>query len=143
AIADALALSPPPILAKAPGTLAFEGLYLHSIAGVALPQPEHRWLKRQSDGSVAVVSDVPFMESIYYAEGGKNQGFTRYEIECWGDSSYNQRLEFEPGGAIVTLPGLGAEWERRNIPVPLRALFLPNSRPDPYSAAQVLESVLT
>lgn len=136
----------PAILEKAPGQLTFDGLYRHKSRGQAIDVPEHRWVKRQEDGSVAAACDLPFMKSLTFAEGGRRQGFTRYENRSAGRDGgpgYELTMEFEPGKVFVTRRGVRGDWDRKEFSVPARALFDPNSRPDPYCAIQVLERLIT
>jgi len=134
---------PPPVVEQAPGKLVFEGLYRHRSHGQVMDTPEHRWLKRQEDGLMAVVSDVPFMETVFYVEGGRNQGFTRYESQCWGNDAYSMTMEFETGKVLVSWPDAHGNWESNEYAVPARSLFAPNSEPDPYCTAPIMGEILS
>jgi len=140
AIEQAYEPPPPAILAQAPGELIFEGLYRHRRAGEVLGV-ERRWIKRQEDRTTAVVCELPFIDTVYYGQGGPRQGLARYEVIPLSGNAPILKMEFATGKVWVTRSDPNEHWDRREFAVPALALFEPNSEVDPYCVVQVLEGV--
>jgi len=111
------------------GEVVFEGSYQHDGRG-----QDHQAVRLRQDGSLLAVAEMPFMEQKTTAEGNIEEGLTYYAID--GDN-YKIAMEFEPGKVFVTRNGIRENWERKQFDVPEEAVFVPNTRPDPYCMQQV------
>ncbi|HUW60696.1 MAG TPA: M56 family metallopeptidase [Candidatus Bathyarchaeia archaeon] len=132
--AAATPMPPSTAIEEVPGELIFDGSYRHGERGEA-----RMAVKREEDGSMTAISEMPFSGSTELARGRQDKGVTHYEIK--GDG-YFIAMDFEPGKAIVTRKGVREDWDRKEFEVPADAFFDPNARPDSYCAAQVYARIL-
>lgn len=111
------------------GEVIFEGSYQHGGRG-----QDRQTVRRREDGSLVAEAELPFMEQKTVAAGNAEQVLTYYAID--GDN-YRIIMEFEPGKVYVTRSGVREDWDHKAFDVPEDAIFVPNSRPDPYCMQQV------
>lgn len=124
-----------------PGKVIFHGKYRHRSRGGELPEPGELWLKQTETGAVTAITRLPFMNSTEIAKGNEARQIIAYASvrEAQGDKpGYRLDLNIQDGQVLVTRRGIREDWDDRALPVPKGALFDPNSRPDPYAAANIV-----
>ncbi len=150
--ASAQEASPPPSpatshiaaldLSQLPGEVIFEGTYTHRSRGREYSAPGTLTLRQTEDGAITAVTQLPFFRNMtYIALGDKDNRLTRYRSfkpASGDDPGYESTLEFEEGRLLRTQRGIRQDEDAREIPVPTGAAFDPNTRPDPYCAANIL-----
>jgi protocatechuate 3,4-dioxygenase beta subunit len=129
------------IIEALPGKLIFKGAYLHRSRGSDLPDPSPVWLKQTEDGGLIAASDLPAFATTYVAYGASNGRFQRYV--SYGRAARGnppRKSDMALGENLVTVAYEGGEKDGQveKLTVPEGATFDPNSRPDPYIAANVL-----
>jgi len=134
-------LEPVPAVEEAPGKVIFQGRYRHWRGGREIAEPGALWLKQQEDGTLAAIAHLPFTNSTSVAQGDKDNRLTRYETRSEssdGRPGYRIALECLEDKALATRSGLREDWDNKELAVPGGAVFDPNTRPDPYCAANIL-----
>lgn len=131
----------PSAVEGAPGKLIFHGKYRHRSRGHDIPEPGELWLKETEPGAVTAIVHLPFMNSTEIAKGGEANQIIEYRTvrEPEGDNpGYRIDLDIQNGQVMVTRRNVREDWDGKALPVPEGALFDPNSRPDPYAAANII-----
>jgi len=129
--------APPPQVEEAPGELILEAHYAHWSRRNPIQEPATLWLKQAPDGAITAVSQAPFTNATYIAAGDAQHRLLRYDTlaEARG---YSIQLGIQDGKVLVTRRGVRDDLDDKELPVPPGALFDPNTRPDPYCAANFL-----
>ncbi len=122
-------------LSQLPGKVIFEGTYTHRSRGSEYSAPGRLRLTQTEDGAITAIAEPPLLNTTYVAFGDKRNRLTRYRIDAPG---YDIILQFEEGKLLRTQRGIRQDEDAREIPVPTGAAFDPNTRPDPYCAANIL-----
>lgn len=124
-----------------PGKVVFHGTYRHRSRGSDIPEPGELWLKQTGTGAIAAITHLPFMHTTEIARGDETHRIVEYTTvrDAQGDNpGYRIELKIGDGEVRVTRRNVREDWDDQALPVPEGALFDPNSRPDPYAAANIL-----
>jgi len=128
-----------PAVKDLPGTLVFQGQYIHRSRGSDRGTGS-LWVKEQENGAISVLSQLPFFREtalavgdaghrpVYYAASREAQG--RYP-------AFEARLDFHESKA-VQIRHWGDEHDDKEFPIEPGVLFDLNSRPDPYAVVNIL-----
>jgi parallel beta-helix repeat protein len=131
-----------PVVKDLPGALIFHGRYKHISRGRDYGAPGELWLKQNQDGAVTAITYLPFMATTNIASGDGQNRLIRYKEERQSSSAgrpgYSIDLELLNGKVLLTRRGVRQDCDGKELMVPEGALFSPNSRPDPYCAANIL-----
>ena len=134
--------APPQKLAELPGAVLFEGRYRHFSRGSAINEPQDLWIKK--DGTkIGILSRAPFLRGVTVACGDEQNKPPLGSYESLADNGSGQlssqsSMTIQPGKVKVTRKNEQGETINEEYTVPGGAWFDPNSRPDPYCAAQLL-----
>lgn len=131
----------PGAVEEAPGKLIFHGKYRHRSRGHDIPEPAELWLKETASGAVTAVVRLPFRNATEVARGNDAHQIVEYSTvrETEGDDpGYRIELDIQNGQVLVTRRNVREDWDNKALSVPEDALFDPNSRPDPYAAANII-----
>jgi len=127
-------IAAPAAVAELPGTLIFEGAYVHKSRGYENPKPSKLWIKQREDGGLSVAAR--------FDEGGMDMVTANTEnriTQFLGiGEGYKHQLDIEDGKVLLTRRGIRADKDQAPLAVPPGAYFDPNSRPDMYVAANIL-----
>ncbi len=124
-----------------PGKVIFHGTYRHRSRGSDIPEPGELWLKQTETGAIAAITHLPFMHTTEIARGDETHRVVEYNTvsDAQGDTpGYRIAITIGDGEVRVTRRNVREDWDDQVLPVPKGALFDPNSRPDPYAAANIL-----
>ncbi|MCC6487147.1 MAG: M48 family metalloprotease, partial [Candidatus Hydrogenedentes bacterium] len=120
-----------------PGELVFKGAYFHRSRGSDLSAPSVVWIKKTGEGEFIAASYLPSINETTVAYVSKQSLLRRYEGHYHGrdgQTSFRRFLELADGTVGVTNEGGEKDGQFETLTVPSKALFMPNSRPDSYSA---------
>jgi len=119
----------------------FKGTYEHRSRGRAYPTPFELTLSRGADGAITATSRLPYSNTSYIAVGDKAHRIIGYQFsnpKQDDNPGYKQILSIEDGKVSRTRRGIREDEDDREISVPPGAFYDPNSRPDPYAAANII-----
>lgn len=119
-----------------PGETIFEGSYRHLSRGGENKELGTLWLK-ENDGAITAITNTPFLSSTEAAIGDKNNHIVEYRAKST-DGKYVSKLEIAEGKIFLTRRGVREDKDRAEFAVPAGATYDPNSRPDPYCAANII-----
>lgn len=134
-------IQPLPAAKDLPGTLQFHGRYRHRSRGNDIPQPSELWVHKTPDGRIVALAHLPFMGTSEMVSGDtehRPQAYRVQKVPVGDTPGYDIHLEFSEGKARLTRRGVREDCDRKELAVAAGACFDPNSRPDPYCAANVL-----
>jgi beta-lactamase regulating signal transducer with metallopeptidase domain len=136
-------MTPPriPAAAELPGTLIFQGQYIHRSRG-SDGGTGSLWIKQQEDGSITAITQLPLMGATCVAVGDRSHSLKRFTVsrEASGEQpGYLIVLDIQDGKLFLTQRGVRQDHDGTELRVPAGAVFDPNTpRVDPYCAANVL-----
>jgi WD40 repeat protein/tetratricopeptide (TPR) repeat protein len=123
------------LLDKLPGKVVFEGVYNHRSRGGDYGT-SRQWVKQDESGAITAVMEL--RSTTYVASGNRENRITEYRVSSAERELFEWILGFEKGKVVWRKKSPGKKDEVSEIPVPEGQVFDPNSRPDPYCAANIL-----
>jgi TPR repeat protein/beta-lactamase regulating signal transducer with metallopeptidase domain len=120
-----------------PGELVFKGTYFHRSRGADLSEPSVVWIKKPRDAEFISASYLPAFNATTVAYVSEKDEFRRYEGHYHGRdgrSPSKRFMEMANGMVTVTYEGGEKDGQTETHTVPPGAIFVPNSRPDSYTA---------
>lgn len=124
-----------------PGKLTFHGRYQHRSRGNEYSLPGELWVTESDDGSLRALAHLPFARSLQLATGNARQQLTAYQSRpdtTFTQTSYQSDLDFTTGVVRWNRRDARQSYDGKELKVPEDATFDPNTRPDPYCAANIL-----
>lgn len=134
-------LPPIPAPEQLPGQLVFHGHYRHRSRGSDIQQPSELWLNQTPENAIVALASLPFMQSTELATGDNLNKVKRYAVRVSAAANrpaYGIDIEFEDTKALLTRRGVREDCTHKELPVPMGAVYDPNSRPDSYCAANII-----
>ncbi len=124
-----------------PGKLIFKGTYKHRSRGHDLSEPSTVWLKQPEGGALIAASYLPAFATTYVAYGsadGRIERYVTFHAAARGKLASKRVMDVGEDTVTVTHEGGEKDGQVETLTVPDAARFDPNSRPDPYVAANLL-----
>jgi beta-lactamase regulating signal transducer with metallopeptidase domain len=127
------------IIESAVGKPDFKLKYSHRSRGQEIA-PTVVWLRGARDAEVVAATYLPAFTSTYVARIAPGKGLYSYETHSQkpGIPASLSLMDLSPGFARVKYTGGERDGQSDNFTVPQNAMFVPNSRPDPYVAHMAL-----
>jgi beta-lactamase regulating signal transducer with metallopeptidase domain len=123
------------------GVVTFNATYHHRSRGSDIQTPSVLWLKPQVKGGIVAAAYLPAFNETTVARVSPDRVFFRYEVfghGRGGRSPANRLLELGKGTVTIKHEGGEKDGEVETIAAPADGLFMPNSRPDSYTAHMAL-----